>query len=257
MTLQDLEAIEPEEISRSAAREALQYWPLVPVIPVVAGLTHLIARPRAWSRGEKAVLALAGAAVGLNLVAWQLRRLRTQKPPYEVLASDGPLELRRYPALVVAQTRVNMGFDSALKEGFGRLAGFIFGRNAGHEKVAMTSPVVAQHEVLDVNAPPTVENDAGYTVSFMMPRELSMNELPIPEDDRVILRELQPRTVVALKFRGRYDAERVRQATRQLLDSAREHEIEVRGEPAFAGYDAPSTLPILRRNEVWVEVAEP
>jgi hypothetical protein len=49
----------------------------------------------------------------------------------------------------------------------------------------------------------------------------------------------------------------VRQATKQLLDSARDHEIEVRGEPAFAGYDAPSTLPILRRNEVWVEVVEP
>ena len=74
---------------------------------------------------------------------------------------------------------------------------------------------------------------------------------------RVTLRELQPRTLVALKFRGRYDAERVRQATKQLLDSAREHEIEVRGEPAFAGYDAPSTLPLLRHNEVWVEVAEP
>lgn len=255
MTLQDLEAIEPESI-KSGPRAALQFWPLVPVLPVVAGLAHLIARPRAWSRGEKAVLALAGAAVGLNLVAWQLRRLRTPAAPYELLASDGPFELRRYPALVVAQTRVNLGFDPALKEGFARLAAFIFGKNARHERVAMSSPVVAQHELLDVNDMSSEQNDAGYTVSFMMPRELSVTDLPIPEDDRVTLRELQPRTVVALKFHGRYDAERVKQATRQLLESARAHEIEVRGEPAFAGYDSPSTLPILRRNEVWVEVAE-
>jgi hypothetical protein len=255
MTLQDLEAIEPEALER-APRAVLQYWPLVPVIPMVAGVAHLLARPRAWSRGEKAVLALAGAAVGLNVVAWQLQRLRTQKPEYELLASDGPFELRRYPALVVAQTRVNERFESALKEGFARLAGFIFGKNARHERVPMTSPVMAQHELLDLASTPSADNDAGYTVSFMMPRDLSMDELPIPEDDRVILRELQPRTVVALKFRGRHDAQRVKQATQQLLASAREHEIEVRGEPAFAGYDAPSTLPILRRNEVWVEVAE-
>lgn len=255
MTLQDLEAIEPESPARRAVMSALQYWPLLPVIPVAAGIAHLIARRRAWSRGEKAALVAAGAAVGLNLVSWQLQRLRQEKPEYEVLASDGPFELRRYPALVVAQTRVNLGFDSALQEGFDRLAAFIFGKNARNEKVRMTSPVVAQHELLDINELSSVENDAGYTVSFMMPRHLSVTELPIPEDDRVTLRELQPRTVVALKFRGRYDAERVKQATRQLLQSAKDHEIEVRGEPAFAGYDAPSTLPILRRNEVWVEVA--
>lgn len=256
MTLQDLEAVELESIERSP-RAALQYWPLVPVIPVAAGIAHLIARPRSWSRGEKVALAIAGAAVGLNLAAWQLRRLRTPGAPYELLASDGPFELRRYPALVVAQTRVNLSFDDALKEGFGRLAGFIFGKNARHERVSMSSPVVAQHEVLDLNAMSTVENDAGYTVSFMMPRDLSMNDLPIPEDDRVTLRELQPRKLVSLSFRGRHDSERVREATKRLLEKAGEHEIEVHGEPAFAGYDAPFTLPILRRSEVWVEVTEP
>ena len=256
MTLQDLEAVELESIERPP-RAALQYWPLVPVIPIAAGIAHLLARPRSWSRGEKVALAVAGAAVGLNLAAWQFRRLRTPAAPYELLASAGPFELRRYPALIVAQTRVNLSFDAALKEGFGRLAGFIFGKNARHERVSMSSPVVAQHEVLDVNSMSTVENDAGYTVSFMMPRDLSMNELPIPEDDRVTLRELQPRKLVSLSFRGRSDSERVRQATKELLDTARAHEIEVHGEPAFAGYDAPSTLPILRHNEVWVEVTDP
>jgi effector-binding domain-containing protein len=255
MNTPDLE-IDEEKLVRASA--PLQYWPLLHVIPVAAGLAHLAFRPRSWGTGQKVALAIAGAVTGLNLIRWQFSRFTSPRPDYEVLQHDGAFELRRYPALVVAQTRVNLDFDAALDEGFSRLAAFIFGKNAQHERVKMTSPVMAQHELLDfdVSTLPLDDNDGGYTVSFVMPPQRTMIDLPIPEDDRVTLRELQPRTVAALTFRGRYDGERVRKASMRLLDEAREHGLEVQGEPAFAGYDAPSTLPLWRRNEVWVEVNE-
>lgn len=256
MENQELEA--PQQLmQRPVVSAVMQYWPLLPVLPVAGALLHLISRPKSWSTAQKTVLAVAGAAAGLNILRWQLQRFTTSRPNYQVLQHDGAFEIRRYPALVVAQTRVNLGFDQALNEGFARLAGFIFGQNMEHEQVAMTSPVVAQHELLDRGqtlAEP--DNDAGYTVSFVMPPERTVNDLPIPEDDRVTLRELQPRTVAALSFRGRYDGEHVKRASARLMIEARNHGLEVHGEPAFAGYDAPSTLPLLRRNEVWVEVAE-
>lgn len=246
-----------QEQQQPEVAAVMQYWPLFPVLPVAGAVAHLISRPRSWSPVGKTMLALAGTAVGLNLIRWQLARFVVPRPDYEVLQHDGAFELRRYPALVVAQTRVNSGFDQALKEGFARLATFIFGNNTEHERVAMTSPVVAQHELLDPGQTLVEpENDGGYTVSFVMPQERTVNDLPIPEDDRIILRELQPRTVATLRFRGRSDGEQVKRAAKRLLDEAHEHGVEVRGEPAFAGYDSPATLPLLRRNEVWVEVAE-
>lgn len=60
----------------------------------------------------------------------------------------------------------------------------------------------------------------------------------------------------AVMYLTRVDGEQVRRASERLLDEARRHGVEVHGEPAFAGYDAPFTLPVLRRNEVWVEVVE-
>ncbi|MDP2274218.1 MAG: heme-binding protein [Archangium sp.] len=256
METQDLE-IEVTEGERRTAGELLQFWPLAPVIPVAAAVAHLLAKPASWSRTQKRVLAAAGVVVGLNLVRWQLQRFFTPRPRYEVLQHDGPFEVRRYPAMVVAQTRVNLGFDLALTEGFQRLAGFIFGRNTGQEHVSMTTPVVTQHESLHFDSLTSeAQDDGGYTVSFVMPPQRTVQDLPLPEDDRVTLRELQPRTVAALRFSGRYDNERVRRASERLMAEARSHGIEVLGEPAFAGYDSPSTLPLLRRNEVWVQVAD-
>ncbi len=249
--------METRELEPRSVGDVMQFWPLAPVIPVAAAVAHLLTKPKSWSRTQKRVLAVAGAVVGLNLVRWQLQRFFTPRPRYEVLQHDGPFEIRRYPAMVVAQTRVNLGFELALTEGFQRLAGFIFGKNTGQEHVSMTTPVVAQHESLEFNSVTTeAPFDGGYTVSFVMPPERTVNDLPLPEDDRVMLRELQPRTVAALTFSGRSDGEHVRRASARLMDEARSHGIEVLGEPAFAGYDSPSTLPLLRRNEVWVQVAE-
>ena len=238
--------------------DVLQFWPLVPVLPVVGALAHLIARPRAWSPTKKSVLAAAGVAAGLNLVRWQLERFTLARPRYEVLSREGRFEVRRYPALVVAQTRVNADFDTALDEGFSRLAGFIFGNNMQHERVAMTAPVMTHPEKLQMTTPVTAqpEDGAGYTVTFMMPPERTVADLPLPEDDRVTLREWKPRTVACLQFRGRYDAAHVARACQELLTTTRTHHLKVRGAPAFAGYDAPAVLPFLRRNEVWAEVAD-
>ncbi len=249
--------LETKPQQRLTVGELLQFWPLAPVIPVAAAAASLLIRPRSWSRTQRRVLAAAGAVVGLNLMRWQLQRFFTPRPRYEVLQHDGPFEIRRYPAMVVAQTRVNSGFDLALNEGFGRLAGFIFGKNTGQEQVSMTTPVVTQHESLHFDSVTSeAQGDGGYTVSFVMPPQRTVQDLPLPEDDRVTLRELQPRTVAALKFSGRYDGERVRRASERLMDEARNHGVEVVGEAAFAGYDAPSTLPLLRRNEVWVQVVD-
>lgn len=229
--------------------ELLQFSPLVPLVPVGGALVHFAARPKSWSKPMRWALAAATTLTALNLARWQMKRHFTPKPKYEVLAKLGPLEIRRYEPMVLAQTEVEGGFDEALDEGFSRLAAFIYGDNSRanqpyeNERLSMTAPVTAG------------ESQAGLrTVSFVMPPGKRLSELPQPYDPRIQVKEQPSRIVAALLFRGRYNAERVQSAERELMELVSAKGLKARSAPVFAGYDAPSILPALRRNEVWVEL---
>lgn len=234
----------------------LQFWPLVTLLPLGGAVAHLLRHPKKWSRGQKVALGVAGAAVAANLIRWQLERHLQEAPEYQVLGRRGPLEVRRYPKLVVAETHVDAGFEDALNEGFARLASYLYGKNVKHESMSMTSPVVAQHEQLSMMAPVTTQPAGqGHTISFVMPSGRTVEDLPRPADIRVSVHELPERTLAVLRFSGRYDAKHVDEAMARFIKDCHERGLTLTSPPAFAGYDAPATLPLLRRNEIWAEIA--
>jgi hypothetical protein len=49
----------------------------------------------------------------------------------------------------------------------------------------------------------------------------------------------------------------VAEKSQALLEAVERAGLRTRGEPEFAGYDPPTTLPFLRRNEVWIELGSP
>jgi hypothetical protein len=196
---------------------------------------------RERQRAKRRNLWLAGgASVALLAVArWQMQRLFAAEPAHEVEMKRGALEVRRYPSVRIAQTTVEGHWDQALNEGFSRLAGFIFGGNEGQKKIAMKSPVLG-----------TGDAD-GFRVAFVMPEGVTPST---PDDTRVALGELPARRVAVLRFNGRYDASAIEEHKRELAHALTANGLHPRGEVSFAGYDPPSTLPLLRRNELWVEL---
>jgi hypothetical protein len=222
--------------------DLLPFAPLVPIVPVAGALVHFAARPQAWSRPARFALLGATALAVLNTVRWQLKRFSTPKPGYEVLKKMRGLELRQYPRLVVAETEVDEGFDAALDEGFARLASYLYGENASAKKLVMTAPVTS------------FSRKGRRVITFVMPPGRALAELPTPNDARVRLRELSPRVIAAMRFRGRYDETSVAWAEHELIRRVVDVGLKTSSAPIFAGYDAPATLPALRRNEVWVEL---
>ena len=107
----------------------------------------------------------------------------------------------------------------------------------------MTTPVTSRAEA------------DGYTVTVMMPRQRALASFPTPRDPRVRLREVEGERVAVLPYRGTYRGDRARAKQAELLERVRAAGLEPRGEPVFAGYDAPSTLPFLRRLEAWTRLA--
>ncbi len=184
--------------------------------------------------------ALAGgiAAGALALVRWQLQRFFNDEPAYESEKRIGDLEIRRYQPHVIARAHTMVpDRDQAQEQLFERLASYIF----SHE-LPMTGPVEMSAE------------GQGYTMAFVMPAGRSLLSLPRPEDNHVRLLEVPARRIAVLSYRGRYDAEAVEERERELLALVASAGLSAKGRPMFAGFDPPSTLPLVRRNEIWVEI---
>lgn len=170
----------------------------------------------------------------------------TEHQPYDVVQTHPDFEVRRYPAHVVAETRVRGSFEGVGNTSFRRLVGFIGGRNASSEKVAMTAPVIQ------------AEDDAGsYVVSFVMPADFDLPRTPEPTDPDVTLRAVTAHTAAALRFSGRWSRERFEEHAQRLVRHLALAGIEVAGPAAFARFDPPWTPWFLRHNEVVVPIRPP
>lgn len=200
--------------------------------------------------GVGALLAGLGAAYGYT---------RVEEPSYAVERAAEPFELRRYEARVVAETEVSGDFAEAGNEGFRRLAGYIFGKNAGDSKIAMTAPV-GQSDAgtkIAMTAPVgQTESSSGFTVSFTMPAGSTLANLPRPLDERVRLRELAPTRVAVVRFRGSWSTEHMAERTEALRRWITEQGWSAVGQAEVNRYDPPLVPWFLRRNEVWIPVSD-
>jgi effector-binding domain-containing protein len=171
----------------------------------------------------------------------------TEHQPYDVVEQHPDFELRRYPAHVVAETRVTGSFEGAGNASFRRLAGYIGGRNTQSRKVAMTAPVLQE-----------AEEEAGrYVVSFVMPDSFDLDAAPAPTDGAVRLRAIPAETAAALRFSGRWTQGRFDEHAQRLLAAVEAAGLEVDGPLRFARFDPPWTPWFLRHNEVVVPVVPP
>jgi hypothetical protein len=213
---------------------------LVGAIPAGVGLG--IAAATGSRRGG--LIAGAAALAAMIAARWQLQRFFNDEPRYRVERTVGDLEIRTYEGRVEARTVVESeDFDEALDEGFGRLFRYISGHNAKGQKIAMTVPVTCVRTV------------DGHRVSFVMPPDHVLSSLPRPRDMRVELAMLPEQRIAALCFSGRYRGKLVAKQEAEMVREVLESGIDTTGEPMFAGYDPPTTLGILRRNEIWMELA--
>lgn len=201
----------------------------------VSALTR--SRRAGWIAGGLSMAALAA-------LRWQLARWFTVEPAYTFEGRIGELEIRRYAPRIEAQTRLTVpDFETALDEGFRRLAKYLFGANDRRSTLAMTVPVM------------TMPRATTHTVTFVMPPGMTLDALPRPEDERIQLVHGPARRVAVLRFAGRYNDDVMLEQTRRLHELVTAADLEVRGQPVFASFDPPTTLPFLRRSELWIELA--
>jgi hypothetical protein len=189
----------------------------------------------------------------------------TEEPKFTRTLKAGAFELRDYPALIVAEVTVSGTQAEASQKGFRKLAGYIFGGNAGAARIAMTTPVTkarvagsggeASGQKMAMTAPVTLIGAAGdWVVRFNMPAGMALADLPQPNDPGVTLKNLPATRFAVVRFSGLSGEEKVAAETVKLLAFIAEQRLAPLGPATQARYNPPWTPWFLRRNEVMVPV---
>ncbi len=199
---------------------------------------------KTWTR----IAAIGGGLIALTGAATALLKLReksVEQPDYISVETDGAIEVRDYPSMLVVETMTSGERDHALGEGFRRLAAFIFakkrGEGASDEPIAMTAPVLQDR------------SGGRWRTRFVMPAKVTSGTLPTPAAG-VGSDTLAPRRVAAIRFGGVAGDEALRTRERMLREWLVDNGYVPAGAAEYAFYNSPMIAPPLRRNEVLIPI---
>jgi len=195
------------------------------------------------------------------------RAKATEQPSYTASQQSGPIEVRQYGSMVAAEVAVAGDRDTASSAGFRALAGYIFGGNSGKRSIAMTAPVVqaqsqgpsqGKGQSIAMTAPVMQTGDGKeWTVRFIMPSAMTMQNLPTPNNPQVRLVPLKPASFAAIRFSGMANEADIQRQTKLLQDYMTARSLKATGPASLARYDPPWTPAMMRRNEIMIPIANP
>ena len=184
----------------------------------------------------------------------------TPEPEYQIIRQIGDIEVRQYTAYAVAEVIVPGPSSEAGSQAFPILAGYIFGKNKGDRKLAMTAPVTqaAAPTKLEMTAPVTQSANAqGFLVQFVLPNGVLLATAPEPIDPRVQLRDVPPSQVAVIRYSGFWTVAQNEEQLGKLQAALRAADVAWKGEPVYARFNGPITPWFLKRHEIWLNVALP
>lgn len=209
-----------------------------------------------------------GSVFGKQTVAEPAFEILLQRTGRHVQTS---YELRRYGERFAAEVHYNATGESG--EGFRALARYIgvFGtpENEGKEAISMTAPVVMSKDAgtkMAMTAPVITENSdtqGEKVMKFILPAEYdSMEKIPKPTNPDVTIEQIPPQVGVVHRYSGTWTDASNRKVAAEFASQLTADGLErmstdfVLDQYQFWGYNPPFTLPMFRRNEIWVELNE-
>jgi hypothetical protein len=211
---------------------------------------------RAVSKRSCTMLAIAHPIV---FIAYPMTSKATEEPDYTVIQKLQDIEVREYAPYAVAEVLVPGPAAQAGNQAFPILAGYIFGKNKGERKLAMTAPVTqtAEPVKLEMTAPVTQAAAlGGYRVQFVLPKGVTQANAPEPLDARVTLRTIAPSRVAVIRYSGFWSDANYNNHLEELRAALRAANLISVGEAVYSRYNAPFTPWFMRRNEIWLNLAK-
>lgn len=165
----------------------------------------------------------------------------TERQPYRSIEKDGKVEIRFYPSSTIASVTKQGDYEAMSSAGFRDLAGYIFGGNKQNQKIAMTSPVIMEGQ------------NEQTKMSFVMPSEYKMEELPVPNNNNISFSQTEPVYMATIIFGGFSNENKIQNNKAELKEWLDSKGIKYKENHVFFSYNPPYQL-IGRRNEVAIEL---
>ena len=183
----------------------------------------------------------------------------TEEPEFQVVHKYEKFEVRQYPGYTVAEVVMPGPAGEAGNQAFPVLAGYIFGKNKGARKFAMTAPVT--QEAAPVKFPMTAPvtqaaAPGGFRVQFVLPKGVTVADAPEPLDARVQLRAIAPSRVAVIRYSGFWSEANYGEHLATLREALRAASLAPVGEPVYSRYNPPFTPWFMRRNEIWLRLGD-
>ncbi|MFM2024944.1 MAG: hypothetical protein RLZZ56_957 [Actinomycetota bacterium] len=167
-----------------------------------------------------------------------------EKPEYRVVRSEHGIEVRDYDEYWVAECHVKNESDLSMASSmaFRRLFNYISGENSANQKIEMTSPVQQ------------TAAEAGWLISFVVPRDVSLGTIPAPKNSSISIRKVPAGRYAALVYSGSWSDEKLESKSQDLLSAVGKLGLVTDGPVCSARYNPPFMPAFLRRNEVLVRL---
>jgi hypothetical protein len=181
--------------------------------------------------------------IGIGQIYISRSTQQTEQHPYKVIKKFDKFEIRKYDPALFSSVKLNKkGYKESASEGFGILAGYIFGDNATNEKIAMTSPVVM--ELGDTSK-----------MLFMVPKNYTLKNLPTPKNGNIVFEKQEEKIMAAIRFDGWANDEKIEKYKSILMNELNKEKLNYSPKFIFLGYNPPYEV-LNRRNEVVVELVD-
>ncbi len=186
----------------------------------------------------------------------------TETASYQTIKSvpEQQIEIRRYDPVMLVETAMG---EEGRNSAFRKLFAYISGDNKSQAEIPMTAPVLMDDkkesntgQKIPMTTPVFMDDKNGDVamMSFVLPSKYTAKTAPIPTNDTVSLRMLDDYTVAAITFSGLLSERNVEEHKNILMKWLNENNYTITGQYQKAGYDAPFTLPWMRRNEVLIPI---
>ena len=148
------------------------------------------------------------------------------------------VEIRRYHPCVIADVIVEAPYSQAASLGFRPLVTYI-----SQNKIAMTAPVL--QESIDSRS---------WIISFVMPAEMTVRDLPNPQNSKVRLRTVPEQLSAVLAFTGLAPSSKIQEKELELRAALAKESLTPIGALRIARFDPPWKPGFLRYNEVILDI---
>jgi hypothetical protein len=148
------------------------------------------------------------------------------------------VEIRRYHPCVIADVIVEAPYSQAASLGFRPLVTYI-----SQNKIAMTAPVLQEST-----------DSRSWIISFVMPAEMTLRDLPNPQNSKVRLRTLSEQLSAVLAFTGLAPSSKIQEKELELRAALAKESLTPIGALRIARFDPPWKPGFLRYNEVILDL---